>query len=38
MIIIANYSDLVVRVFASGPGDLGSVPSRVIPKALKNGT
>ena len=24
-----------VRVFANGPGDLGSIPSRVIPKTLK---
>ena len=23
------------RVFASGPGDLGSIPGRVIPKTLK---
>ncbi len=23
------------RVFANGPGDLGSIPSRVIPKTLK---
>ena len=26
---------LVGRVFANGPGDLGSVPGRVIPKTLK---
>ena len=26
---------LVVRVFANGPGDLGSVPGRVIPKTQK---
>ena len=25
----------VVRVFANGPGDLGSIPGRVIPKTLK---
>ena len=25
----------MVRVFASGPGDLGSIPARVIPKTLK---
>ena len=25
---------LVSRVFASGPGDLGSIPGRVIPKNL----
>ena len=27
--------DLVGRVFAYGPGDLGSLPGRVIPKTLK---
>ena len=26
---------LVSRVFANGPGDLGSVPGRVVPKTLK---
>ena len=26
---------LAVRVFANGPGDLRSIPSRVIPKTLK---
>ena len=26
---------LVSRVFANGPGDLGSIPGRVIPKTLK---
>ena len=25
----------VVRVFANGPGNLGSIPSRVIPKTQK---
>ena len=25
----------MVRVFANGPGDLGSIPSRVIPKTQK---
>ena len=25
----------MIRVFANGPGDLGSVPGRVIPKTLK---
>ena len=29
---------LVSRVFANGPGNLGSIPGRVIPKTLKNGT
>ena len=27
--------DLVGRVFANGPGDLGSIPGRVLPKTLK---
>ena len=26
---------LVGRVFANGPGDLGSIPGRIIPKTLK---
>ena len=26
---------IMVRVFANSPGDLGSIPSRVIPKTLK---
>ena len=26
---------MVIRVFSYGPGDLGSIPGRVIPKALK---
>ena len=25
----------MVRLFANGPGDLASIPSRVIPKTLK---
>ena len=25
----------MVRVLANGPGDLGSIPGRVIPKTLK---
>ena len=25
----------MVRVFANGPGDLGSIPGRVLPKAWK---
>ena len=29
------YIDLVGTVFANGPGDLGSIPGRVIPKTLK---
>ena len=32
-IYINSY--LVGRVFANGPGDLGSIPCRVIPKTLK---
>ena len=28
---------LLGRVFANGPGDLGSIPGRVIPKTLKMG-
>ena len=27
--------DLAVRVFANGPGDMGSIPGRVIPKTQK---
>ena len=30
-----NGFGLVVRVFANGPGDLGSISSHVIPKTLK---
>ena len=26
---------MMVRVFANGPGDLGSIPGRVIPKTEK---
>ena len=26
---------MMVRVFANGPGDLGSIPSQVIPKTQK---
>ena len=29
---------MMVRVFANGPGDLGSIPGRVIPKTQKNDT
>ena len=31
---IENFGP-AVRVFANGPGDLGSIPGRVIPKTLK---
>ena len=27
--------DLMSRVFDNGPGDLGSIPGRIIPKTLK---
>ena len=30
----AKYVGLVGRVFANGPGDLGSIPGHVIPKSL----
>ena len=30
-----NANGLAVRVFANGPGDLGSIPRRVIPKTQK---
>ena len=35
--IICKNRDIgpAVRVFANGPGDLGSIPGRVIPKTLK---
>ena len=29
------FIGLVGRVFANGPGDLGSIPCQVIPKTLK---
>ena len=32
---ILAYIGLAVRVFANGPGDLGSIPGRVIPKTQK---
>ena len=39
LLLITNNSDRdigpAVRVFANGPGDLGSIPGRVIPKTLK---
>ena len=34
-IYISRLIGLVGRVFASGPGDLGSIPDRVIPKTFK---
>ena len=33
--IYVRYIGLAVRVFANGPGDLGSIPGRVIPKTQK---
>ena len=33
--IIIPDIGLAVRVFANGPGDLGSIPGRVIPKTQK---
>ena len=36
--VVLSYEmwvDLAVRVFANGPGDLGSIPGRVIPKTQK---
>ena len=30
-----QFIGLVGRVFANGPGDLGSIPGRVIPNTLK---
>ena len=30
-----TWNGPAVRVFANGPGDLGSIPGRVIPKTLK---
>ena len=32
---LVSYPGPAVRVFANGPGDLGSIPGRVIPKTLK---
>ena len=33
--ILHRLIGLMGRVFANGPGDLGSIPGRVIPKILK---
>ena len=33
--IYIHIHGLAVRVFANGPGDLGSIPGRVIPKTQK---
>ena len=32
---LTGFIGPAVRVFANGPGDLGSIPGRVIPKTLK---
>ena len=34
-LMLIGYQTTGVRVFANGPGDLGSIPSRVIPKTQK---
>ena len=34
-VYIYIYIGPAVRVFANGPGELGSIPGRVIPKTLK---
>ena len=33
--MIVPLYHLLGRVFANGPGDLGSIPGRIIPKTLK---
>ena len=33
--MVSIIMGLAVRVFANGPGDLGSIPGRVIPKTQK---
>ena len=37
LLLLNKYNPFgpAVRVFANGPGDLGSIPGRVIPKTLK---
>ena len=35
LIIQLHYNYTLGRVFANGPGDLGSIPGRVISKTLK---
>ena len=35
ILFFLHYYGPAVRVFANGPGDLGSIPGRVIPKTLK---
>ena len=33
-----RFIGLIGRMFAIGLGDLSSIPGRVVPKTLKNGT
>ena len=35
VLLYSQFIGPAVRVFANGPGDLGSIPGRVIPKTLK---
>ena len=35
LVVFLDVDGPAVRVFANGPGDLGSIPGRVIPKTLK---
>ena len=35
MYIYLSDVGIMVRVFANGPGHLGSIPGRIIPKTLK---
>ena len=35
LIYVDQLIGLVGSVFATGPGDLGSIPGRIIPKTLK---
>ena len=37
MLLHNRIIGIMVRVFASGPGEQGSIPCRVIPKTEKNG-
>ena len=32
---VVSFYAVIAEVFANGPGDLGSIPGRVIPKTLK---
>ena len=35
LLLLLLYIGLVSRVFTNGPGDMGSIPGRVLPKTLK---